>query len=44
LRRRKPPMSYSGAQGTMTPNSRLQRTALPRRRWHVSISFIITAG
>jgi hypothetical protein len=32
LRRRKPPMLYSGAKGTMTPNNRLQRTALPRRR------------
>ncbi len=28
LRRRKPPMLYSGAKGTMTPNNRLQRTAL----------------
>ncbi len=25
-------MLYSGAKGTMTPNNRLQRTALPRRR------------
>jgi hypothetical protein len=32
LRRRKPPMLYSGAKGTMTRNNRLQRTALPRRR------------
>ena len=24
-------MLYSGAKGTMTPNHRLQRTALPRR-------------
>jgi len=32
LRRRKPPMLYSGAKGTMMPNNRLQRTALPRRR------------
>ncbi len=32
LRRRKPPMLYSGAKGTKTPNNRLQRTALPRRR------------
>jgi hypothetical protein len=24
-------MLYSGAKGTMTPNNRLQRTALPRR-------------
>ena len=27
LRRRKPPMLYSGAKGTMTPDNRLQRTA-----------------
>ena len=26
-------MLYSGAKGTMTPNNRFQRTALPRRRW-----------
>ena len=32
LRRRKPPMLYFGAKGTMTPNNRLPRTALPRRR------------
>jgi len=25
-------MLYSGAKGTMTPDNRLQRTALPRRR------------
>lgn len=25
-------MLYSSAKGTMTPNNRLQRTALPRRR------------
>jgi hypothetical protein len=25
-------MLYSGAKGTMTPNNRLQRTALPRHR------------
>jgi hypothetical protein len=25
-------MLYSGPKGTMTPNNRLQRTALPRRR------------
>ena len=24
-------MLYTGAKGTMTPNNRLQRTALPRR-------------
>ena len=28
LRRRKPPVLCSGAKGTMTPNNRLQRTAL----------------
>jgi hypothetical protein len=32
LRRSRPPMLYSGAKGTMTPNKRLQRMALPRRR------------
>src|SRR3982075_554082 len=32
LRRRKPPMLYSGAEGTMTPKNRLQRPGLPPRR------------
>jgi hypothetical protein len=31
LRRRKPPMSYSGAKGAMAPENRLQQAALPRR-------------
>ncbi len=31
-------MLYSGAKGTMTPNNRLQRTAMPRcLNWNVSL-------
>src|SRR6266852_5786426 len=44
LRRRKPPMLYSGAKGTMTPNHRLQRTALtaPPLNRNVGLTGIMT--